>query len=370
MAIRSEQNYARMAQILWFVGFCGEMPVSLAVRIDGHPEWNRHVVYRAVELGYLSIYRKKHSRWIVRTLRLTDKGLDYIGTYDSKGLRYILATNHGGVVRRNQIEKTLRCCALATATVMAYSAGAEILPDRKPPLGKRTSPSRTHLTCPVFYSAYELRQGFASLDTSTVPKTSRMLGVIVSGTSVYILYYTGRTRMYWMRNQEENVTAMLKTLLARAGIEVNQINQVLIGENFQLAIRIARYGVRNEGRYFTLSNEYNHSHFLSNNRAGDQLLSLLIHRDRQLTFERTILQDYEPCAVSNRIYDAQTPDLHRPVALGYTFDLLQLINLDPLRCASKHKPILLCLDYQTDAIQELVGPDVEVRGVDLEEVRP
>jgi hypothetical protein len=197
-----------------------------------------------------------------------------------------------------------------------------------------------------------------------------MLGVIVSGTSAYILYYTGRTRMYWMRNQEENVTAMLKTLFARVGIEVKQTNQVLIGENFKVALCISRYGIRNEGRYFTLSNEYDHCYFLTNNRSGDQLLSLLVNRDKRLAFERAVLLDYEPCAVSNRIYDAQTPDLHRPVALGYPFDLLQLINLDPLRCASKHKPILLCLDYQTDAIQELVGPDIEVRGIDLEEVKP
>lgn len=86
-----------------------------------------------------------------------------------------------------------------------------------------------------------------------------------------MLYYTGRSRIYWLRNQEENITAMLKTLLATAGVDVTQINQVLIGEGFQVATRIAKYGVQNQGRYFALSHEYDHCYYLTNNLEGDHL---------------------------------------------------------------------------------------------------
>lgn len=367
--MQSDKNYATMVRLLWFVGFCGEVPTGVAPRIGGSPEWNRHVLYRAVKLGYLTVFRKEHNHRMVRTLRLTDEGLDYIGAYDAKALSYILAKSHGGTVHTNQIDKTLRNSAVATAIVMAYSAGAEILPDRKPLLGKREKTNSAAIGKPVFYSAQELRRGLALLDPKTVPKTSRMLGVIVSGTSVYLLYYTGRSRMFWMRNQEENFLAMIKTLLSTAGFHVKQASQVLIADDLRVAVRIAKYGRRNVGKYFSLSDEYDHCYFLTNNREGDQLLSLLVHRDRRIAYERAILKDYELCDVANRIYDARTRDLHRPVALGYPFDLLQLTNLDPLRCASKHKPILLCLDYQTDIMQEIVGPDVEVRGTDSREVK-
>ena len=120
--MQSDKNYATMVRLLWFVGFCGEVPTGVAPRIGGSPEWNRHVLYRAVKLGYLTVFRKDHNHRIVRTLRLTDDGLDYIGAYDAKALSYILAKSHGGTVHTNQIDKTLRNSAVATAIVMAYSS--------------------------------------------------------------------------------------------------------------------------------------------------------------------------------------------------------------------------------------------------------
>ena len=67
-------NTNRMLDLLWLVGYCGEFPSELAVRVRGHPEWNRHVKYRALELGYLDLYRAETRRRVIRSLRLTDTG--------------------------------------------------------------------------------------------------------------------------------------------------------------------------------------------------------------------------------------------------------------------------------------------------------
>ena len=39
----------RLLELLWFVGYCIEFPTQLAVRIGGGAEWNRRVMYRALE---------------------------------------------------------------------------------------------------------------------------------------------------------------------------------------------------------------------------------------------------------------------------------------------------------------------------------
>ena len=43
------------------------------------------------------------------------------------------------------------------------------------------------------------------------------------------LYFTGSTRMYWMKNSEENYAAAVKSLLLARGFGVTTIHQVVIG---------------------------------------------------------------------------------------------------------------------------------------------
>ena len=81
----------RMLELLWLVGYCVEFPTQLAVRIGGHPEWNRHVMYRAIDMGYVDIARGRSRQRIIRSMRLTPKGLDYISERDPKALAYVLA---------------------------------------------------------------------------------------------------------------------------------------------------------------------------------------------------------------------------------------------------------------------------------------
>ena len=55
----------RMLELLWLVGYCVEFPTQLAVRIGGHPEWNRHVMYRAIDMGYVDSARGRSRQRII-----------------------------------------------------------------------------------------------------------------------------------------------------------------------------------------------------------------------------------------------------------------------------------------------------------------
>lgn len=50
----------RLLELLWFVGYSIEFPTQLAVRIGGGAEWNRRVMYRAIQEGYVRLYRKQY----------------------------------------------------------------------------------------------------------------------------------------------------------------------------------------------------------------------------------------------------------------------------------------------------------------------
>ena len=362
----------RMLELLWFVGYCGEMPSQLALRVGGHPEWNRHVKYKAIEEGYLTVFRGKHRQRVIRSLRLTDKGIDYISERDPAALAYILGKHHGGVVTRNNMEHTMRRHSLAIALLMSFNAGAAILPADKPSLLPSETKVNPDVLGPIYYSASELRDGIQAFDEDSVAKTSRILGVIVSGKQCFCLYHTGHTRMYWMRNQEENTVASIETLLSSRGFNCTIFNQVIIGSNLNVAVRIAGYKINSRSRYFTLSDQYEHCFFLENSRHGDQLLGILIHPEIRQKVDRKALQGYDPPPKWTRYCDGLSKEDGRPVILGYHFDLLRLQDLDGSHAGYEESPIVLCFDYQREAIQSIATPLIEVRplngGFDDEEI--
>lgn len=351
----------RMLELLWFIGYCGELPSQLALRVGGHPEWNRHVKYRAIQEGYVTVFRGKNRQRVIRSLRLTEKGIDYISERDPEALAYILSKNHGGIITRNNMEKTMRRHSLAIGLLMSANAEAEILPGKKPSLMPDAPKVTPRDWGPIYYSTEEIRAGIQAYEPDTVAKTSRIIGIIVSGNQCFCLYHTGHSRMYWMRTQEENTVAAIDALLITRGFSCTVFNQVLIGSNLNLAVKISRYKLNSRSRYFTLSEEYNHCYYLENSFYGDELLRILIHPELSWKTDRAALKGYEPPPAWARTCDATENSGRRPVILGYQFDLLKLHELDGVHLGFPQSPILLCFDYQRDALQAIAGPLIEVR---------
>ena len=356
----------RMLELLWFIGYCGEFPSQLAVHIGGHPEWNRHLKYEAIKKEYVSVFRGEYQERTVRSLRLTDKGIDYISQRDPKSLVYVLVKNeeHIKSLKHVGIEKVVRRHATATALIMAHNAGAIFLPDRKPSIYFK-DPTQVKIS-PIdpgkiyFYSSDELRAGIQEFDKNSVAKTSRLLGIIIAGHRCYCLYYTGYRRMFWRKNQEENTVAAIDTMLARRGFKCTVFSQVIIASNMRVSAKLAKIDYTGRSKYYTVSDEANNCFFVENSMRGDQQLGTIIDLQLQQELNRKILQHYNPPPNITRNYDAVTKDGRRPVILGYLFDLIPLVHMSPLVDGFPEAPVILCFDYQVSAIQTIVGPLIAV----------
>lgn len=364
MSVTCVEN--RLLELLWFVGYCIEFPTMLATRIDGHEDWNRHVMYRAIREGYVTLYRKQVNRHVLRSLSITEKGLEYVAERDPEALALILARrSQSPQIYPSRVDKIQRLHALAIGLVMAYQAGAEIRADRKPSL--RISPDTRQQVEPnhaYYYTASEIRSAITEYAPKTVLKSSRIIGVLTQGKRFYCLYYTGRTRMYWARTQEENHVAGIQTLLTSRGFPEMTPSQVVIGTSMPVVKRIARSeNGYQRSHYFVVSGFFSKCFFLTNNAEGDRLLRLIIDPSLRLPFEKRLLEGYCQPHHPTREYDAIEGATLRPVKLAYTCDLRRLTSnmLQPLD--NPRKPILLCMDYQTQVLQELVGGDAEIRPI-------
>ena len=80
--------------------------------------------------------------------------------------------------------------------------------------------------------------------------------------------------------------------------------------------------------------------------------------------DQTALQGYGPAPKWTRYCDGLSVEDDRPVILGYHFDLLRLQDLDGSHAGFQESPIVLCFDYQREAIQSIVGALIEVRTFD------
>ena len=128
--------------------------------------------------------------------------------------------------------------------------------------------------------------------------------------------------------------------------------------------RIAKYGIDSRRRFMTVSSFFESCHYVSNDSAGDDLLRVMMDDELARDFEkRVMLPSFRPPQVPTRSYDAVTQDGRRPVTLNYRFDLSALLRMDRAPEGFRESPILLCMDYQVDAVQKILGGAVEVRAI-------
>ena len=247
----------------------------------------------------------------------------------------------------------------------ARKAGAMLLISQKPSL---MSPAKraTNAVVPdpnkiYYYAAHELRVAIEEYSPESVSKSSRTIGIIVKGRCCFFLYFTGSTRMYWMKNSEENYAAAVKSLLLARGFGITSIHQIVIGSTMSVAQRLCHGAKPFGNKYFVVSTFFAQCLFLTNNKEGDTLLKLILHDELAMEINRAALSPFHPPRIPTREYDAIETSLDRPVLLNYQCDLLMLSDIHPMPEGFRGSPIMLCLDYQTQVIQRIVGPAIEVR---------
>ena len=367
------RNVDRLLDLLILVGYSISFPAALAKRLSGHEQYDRTVMYRAIRKGYVVLIRREGKRQVIRSLQLTEKGEDYIADRDPSALAMIYGRK--GMAKQvypSRESKILRLHAIATGLVMARAAGALIPPMDKPSL---MFPSRGFTRRPVdneqlyYYSPFELRAAFEESDDRAQSKTSRLIGVIVRGNRCFCMYFAGKQRIYWQRISEENNAIGIKGLLQARGFRIDMVSQIVIGSRMSVAEKLCRSPSINGDRYFVVSDFFDNCYFVTNDAAGDALLPMILRPTGFLDFNRHALAGYQPPESYKRIIDAVEPLTGRPVFLGYGCDLQLLDSLRQQRYCFQKKPIVLCFDYQREAMESILQDTAEVRAIGGEEKR-
>lgn len=285
--------------LLVFVGYCGEVPVSLVRKMDGYYDYNRRVVTRLVREGFLKERKfQGEQRHVVRSLSLTEAGLRKIQN---------LSPNHAAQVRQHNFaprngqgdwSRTQRLHRGAACLLAAMKLGAVWKPEKA-----RDAARGKEL---VYYSTYQLNKSFGKDN-----KSARASGILVTKYSYYPVYYLGNRNMRWNKETE---------LLFRDQFEQSELGHgfsyggnILLGENWELAERIARHAVNPRSRliHFTAKDLFYYS-------ALDDRGMVLLHAAMDSFYLYRLQQWLKECCGC-------------PVSMhpDYLFQLETITDLDP-----------------------------------------
>ena len=307
--------------LLVFVGYCGEVPVSLVRKMDGYYDYNRRVVTRLVREGYLKERKfRAEQRHIVRSLSLTEAGLRQIQH---------LSPNHAALVRRHEFaprngqgdwSRTLRLHRGAACLLAAMKLGAIWKP------GKARDAARGKQL--VYYSTYQLNKSFGKDN-----KSARESGILVSDYKYYPVYYLGMRNLRW--NEETEQLFRYQFEQSELGHGFHYGGNILLGETWELAERIVRhadnprsrlirFAIRDMFYYYTLEHSslvllhanvdgyygYQLEHWL-NKRCGCPLSSF-----PDYLFNLEIITDLNPREGNHWFFDFQIPVVQKLCKTG------------------------------------------------------
>ena len=212
--------------MLIFVGYCGEVPVSLVRRMDGYYDHNRRVVTHLVREGYLRERRfRAEQRHVVRSLSLTDAGLRQIQH---------LSPNQAGQIRKHLFapkdgqgnwSRTQRLHRGAACLLAAMQLGALWAPGKA-----KDAAIKKRL---VYYSTYQFNKSGGKDN-----KSARASGVLLTEYRYFPVYYLGERNMRWSTEAEQQFRDRFEQSELGHGLPFG--GNLLLGENWDLAERLLR----------------------------------------------------------------------------------------------------------------------------------
>ena len=252
----------------------GEFPADLLWRLGMGGSYGGKIITRLKDERLL----KTHYRDKLRGYRLSSVGKKVLLAKNPERFSFYLTGSSDTNQPRSEPPRRLRLHQTARTYQLLTAAGIEIFRDRKPNLFQAGEPAAMQaLPCPVYYHSREIKE--LGMETVKV-NNSRTMGVLLSDSTVYVIYYTGDCAMKWSYNTEIKLKAILQHhlnqgVLSRHYCADTQIHAIMVGTDMYTASVL----MRSTGGYhkccFALDTSYDYFHFVPDTPAGEALIKLL-----------------------------------------------------------------------------------------------
>lgn len=349
--------------LLELVAISGELPADQLKRLPGGDSYKLSVVRVLKSQKLLRTYYRDG----LRGYRLTAKAKENLLS-DNPGRFSFALTGTAETNRiKSEITRRLRLHRIAEATVTMMNADVLIFRDEKPDVFSPVWDENIRLSvkAPVFYNSREIKE----IGTVFVKiRGARSVGVLLTPADVFVVYTLGNAMMKWEYKSEMRTKALMKTVLCRERLPHQYPPDAIQGLIFANSMDLAYDILKETGgkQYFILDGNYEHFYYLTNDRRGERLLSLLCSKTLTERLEDILYDDlYESESAANMESDAVDKN-GNPVLLSFFCDLPRIKKFDTALQLQKKSGTLICFDFQRKVLERYCSNRVSFQTIDFQ----
>ena len=202
--------------LLEMAAVCGELPTDLLTRLSGSSSYTETVITSLKKDGLLKTYYKDK----LRGYRLGQRAKRILLERQPERFSFYLTGNVETNRIKSEVPRRIRLHRVAETYVAMQNAGIAVFRDEKPLVFSPGGSPVARLDSPAFYSSREVKE--MGIETVKL-RGSRMTGVLLAPSGVFISYNGGSHMLKWDYRAEQRAQALLQMVVklrtqAKSGI--------------------------------------------------------------------------------------------------------------------------------------------------------
>lgn len=357
-------NQTKPLLLLLLTALSGEFPANQANRLSS-PSYMENVVKELKREGFLRTYYKDR----LRGYRLTAKAKALLLAAYPDRLGFFLTGNSETNQPKSEITRRLRLHRMAESLVTMQNADVLIFRDEKPEVfyqeGTNPVPS-LRVDASAFYNSREVKE----LGTEFVKiRGARMVGVLLTAESVFVVYNTGSAKCRWEYKSEMRTKALMKTVLCQQRLAgqytPDAVQGILLGESMEMAYELLAGQEAGKRNYFVLDGNYDSFHYIPNNHDGEVILKILCDAGRAAELQGVLSENLSPRRSGSHIENDGFDWDGNPVLFAHTLDLPRIARFHQALQLQERSGKMICFDFQAEVLKRYCKAQVSFETISL-----
>ena len=235
--------------------------------------------------------------------------------------------------------------------------------NEKPPIFSPAASGPFHIEQPCFYDSREMKE--AELEMLKI-RGSRMAGALFTSNRVFAVYNSMGFLPVFEPQVEQRAKVILEQV-CRTKVSFNlKASGLLLSDSMDTLHTLLEESKTRRRDHFLLNDGYEHFYFLTNNSYGEILLHLLCCLETIRQVDAELLQEFQPSLPNSRLECDAIDNSGAPILFSYLPDIPRLYRFISALDLLNSTGILVCFDFQADALRPLCGDNIELQIIDFQ----
>lgn len=347
-------------ELLSLTAICGEVPCGCSARLTASESYRKKVVTSLTHDKLLRIFSRHH----LRGYRLGVRGKRLLLQQEPERFAFYLSGCSDTNAIKSEVSRRVRLHRIAQTYVTMLNAGALIYRDEKPPIFSPTANGPFRIEHPCFYDSREMKE--AGLKMLKI-RGSRMAGALFMSSRVFAVYNSMEFLPIFEPQVEMRAKVMLEQV-CHAKISFNlKASGLLLSDSIDTLRMLLERAQTGKRDHFLLHDGYEHFYFLTNDFYGESLLWILCHPESIAQLDSLLQQDFQPPSPDSRFEHDALAGSGALVLFSYLPDIPRLFRFISAINFLKYSGIIVCFDFQADALRPLCGDSIELQIINFRE---